>query len=243
MKSWSADWAFMIYLLTERRLQRAIWLLIFPIRIILFIMIIMIWRPGWRPEKMSLAWCWEMASRIPRPVSGILWTMSSTRLRNWLFPWKWKVTEKNRNLMQWIFPVRRARYFSMICGQESFLIKEKKKKAGISQVFRKMRTGINPFWQIGQEEKRSCVKQSPLQWSKKENRWKSGRALWQIILHGEMCRKGCADRPHRKADWKKRAVTFMILERTMPEFSAWKSKGIKDSASISSVENCWKTGL
>ena len=34
--------AFMIYLLTERRLQRAIWLLIFPIRIILFIMIIMI---------------------------------------------------------------------------------------------------------------------------------------------------------------------------------------------------------
>ena len=29
-------------LLTERRLQRAIWLLIFPIRIILFIMIIMI---------------------------------------------------------------------------------------------------------------------------------------------------------------------------------------------------------
>lgn len=77
---------------------------------------------------------------------------------------------ENRNLMQWIFPVRRARYFSMICGQESFLIKEKKKKAGISQVSRKMRTGINPFWQTGQEEKRSCVKQSPLQWSKKENR-------------------------------------------------------------------------
>lgn len=47
--------------------------------------------------------------------------------------------------------------------------------------------------------------------------WKG--ALADYTPRGDV-RKGCADRPHRKADWKKRAVTFMILERTMPEFSA-----------------------
>ena len=122
--------------------------------------------------------------------------------------------------MQWIFPVRRARYFSMICGQESFLIKEKKKKAGISQVSRKMRTGINPFWQIGQEEKRSWCEAEPIavvEERKPVKIWKG--ALADYTPRGDVP-EGLCGQTTPESGLEKRAVTFMIWREQCRNFSA-----------------------
>lgn len=55
--------------------------------------------------------------------------------------------------------------------------------------------------------------------------------IWKGALAGYTPRgdvpEGLCGQTTRKADWKKRAVTFMILERTMPEFSCLKIKGHK----------------